>query len=86
MHLLVIVPLANFNGYKIGAGISVEAGIPDFRSANGLFHRLKQEHPDHGLKSGKDLFDASVFNVGSSHSFLITSTFYHMVVFMTSRS
>ena len=66
--LLVIAPLANLNGYKIGAGISVEAGIPDFRSADGLFHRLKQEHPTHGLKSGKDLFDASVFNVSSLHS------------------
>ncbi|KAM5532483.1 hypothetical protein V8D89_013836 [Ganoderma adspersum] len=41
-----------------GAGISVQAGIPDFRSSEGLFQSLKKEHP--GL-SGKDLFDASVF-------------------------
>jgi hypothetical protein len=47
-----------------GAGISVRAGIPDFRSAEGLFQSLKKENPKDGLSSGKDLFDASVFKVG----------------------
>ncbi|KAH7085953.1 NAD-dependent histone deacetylase SIR2 [Paraphoma chrysanthemicola] len=55
-----------------GAGISVSAGIPDFRSATGLFNSLKKEHK---LKSsGKDLFDASVYQDNDS-----TSTFHDMV-------
>jgi NAD-dependent histone deacetylase SIR2 len=55
-----------------GAGISVSAGIPDFRSATGLFNTLKKEH---GLKSsGKDLFDASVYQDDVS-----TTTFHAMV-------
>ncbi|CAK5268836.1 unnamed protein product [Mycena citricolor] len=45
-----------------GAGISVQAGIPDFRSPEGLFQTLKRDNPKEALASGKDLFDASVFN------------------------
>lgn len=41
-----------------GAGISVAAGIPDFRSATGLFKLLKND--DRLKASGKQLFDASV--------------------------
>lgn len=55
-----------------GAGISVSAGIPDFRSASGLFATLKNEH---NLKaSGKHLFDASVYQTDSS-----TTSFHSMV-------
>jgi Sir2 family len=46
-----------------GAGISVQAGIPDFRSQEGLFKTLKRDNPREALTSGKDLFDASVFHV-----------------------
>ena len=49
-----------------GAGISVQAGIPDFRSPEGIFQTLKRDNPKDSLTSGKDLFDASVFNVSTS--------------------
>ncbi|USW47659.1 Putative Sirtuin family, DHS-like NAD/FAD-binding domain superfamily [Septoria linicola] len=55
-----------------GAGISVSAGIPDFRSSQGLFRSLKEEYNLKG--SGKDLFDASVYKDDVS-----TSSFHNMV-------
>lgn len=59
-----------------GAGISVSApaNIPDFRSSEGLFRKLKEQHPDAGLSSGKDLFDARLFSSSKT-----TGLFYSMV-------
>ncbi|KAH6648437.1 DHS-like NAD/FAD-binding domain-containing protein, partial [Truncatella angustata] len=55
-----------------GAGISVSAGIPDFRSSHGLFKTLKSQHK---LKaSGKQLFDASVYKHNDS-----TESFHDMI-------
>ncbi|KAK9471059.1 DHS-like NAD/FAD-binding domain-containing protein, partial [Dipodascopsis tothii] len=53
-----------------GAGISCNAGIPDFRGSNGLYQMVKNEYPDAMLK-GKDLFDSILFSSPAS-----TSVFY----------
>ncbi|KAH7341861.1 DHS-like NAD/FAD-binding domain-containing protein [Rhizoctonia solani] len=57
-----------------GAGISVHAGIPDFRSPSGLFQSLKREHPKENITSGRDLFDATIFKSEET-----TALFYKMI-------
>ena len=55
-----------------GAGISVSAGVPDFRSSSGLFKTLKERH---NLKGpGKELFHANVYMDNNS-----TLAFHDMV-------
>lgn len=62
-----------------GAGISVSAGIPDFRSSNGLFATTKKQY--NVKSSGKHLFDASVYKHDSS-----TQSFHNMVRDMSGMS
>ncbi|XDT39959.1 Sirtuin catalytic domain profile [Nakaseomyces glabratus] len=62
----------------VGAGISVAAGIPDFRSSEGLFETLKGD----SVASGKELFD---FNrVYSSDE--MSKKFHSMIVDLHSLS
>lgn len=49
----------------------MNAGIPDFRSSEGLFQTLKKDNPT--LSSGRDLFDASVFNVSATEAYTWSS-------------
>ncbi|KAH8071511.1 DHS-like NAD/FAD-binding domain-containing protein [Cristinia sonorae] len=56
-----------------GAGISCSSGIPDFRSSDGLYNLVKQQHPDVVTK-GRDLFDASLFRDPTS-----TAVFYTFI-------
>lgn len=45
-----------------GAGISCNAGIPDFRSQdNGLYDTIKRQFPELSIRTGKEMFDISLF-------------------------
>lgn len=84
---LVLDSTCEFNCLVLeGAGISVQAGIPDFRSSEGLFQSLKRDNPRESLASGKDLFDASVFNVSGYYSFAGTSLCGYLLVGGRSRT
>lgn len=55
-----------------GAGISCNAGIPDFRSDDGLYNIVKAKYPQSFIK-GQDLFDISLFR--KQETLLIFCTF-----------
>lgn len=55
-----------------GAGISCNAGIPDFRSDDGLYNIVKAKYPQSFIK-GQDLFDISLFR--NQETLLIFCTF-----------
>ncbi|WFD37034.1 hypothetical protein MCUN1_003926 [Malassezia cuniculi] len=75
-HLLLSIRDARRITVVCGAGVSVAApaNIPDFRSAGGLFRRLKERYPRANLSSGKDLFDANLFSSETT-----TSLYYSMI-------
>lgn len=55
-----------------GAGVSCSAGIPDFRSKEGLYNMVKYQHPKAVVK-GQDLFDRNLFR--SSETAAVFYTF-----------
>ncbi|OGE56087.1 hypothetical protein PENARI_c003G03051 [Penicillium arizonense] len=73
-HYLLVQTLRHQKDIVViaGAGISTAAGIPDFRSTDGLFKSLQKKH---NLKaSGKLLFDAAVYQDDA-----LTLPFHEMV-------
>lgn len=54
-----------------GAGISCNAGIPDFRSEDGLYNIIKEKYPTAFIK-GQDLFDISLFRNNTTLSIFCT--------------
>ncbi|KAJ5158745.1 Sirtuin family [Penicillium coprophilum] len=73
-HYLLVQTLRHQKDIVViaGAGISTAAGIPDFRSTDGLFKSLQKKH---NLKaSGKLLFDAAVYQDDA-----LTAPFHEMV-------
>ncbi|CCE62205.1 hypothetical protein TPHA_0C00480 [Tetrapisispora phaffii CBS 4417] len=44
-----------------GAGISCNAGIPDFRSSTGLYDLVKSQYPELTIRTGQEMFDISLF-------------------------
>jgi hypothetical protein len=45
----------------VGAGISTSLGIPDFRSSDGLYERIRDEASSYGIAEPQQVFDINVF-------------------------
>nr|CAG8524713.1 8230_t:CDS:2 [Entrophospora candida] len=56
-----------------GAGISCSGGVPDFRSAGGIYDMIKQRFPG-SFRTGKDLFDTTMLkdhkSIGAFNMFM----------------
>lgn len=61
----------------LGAGVSVSAGIPDFRSSDGLYTKIESKYPGL-LKKGQHLFDASVLHSHSNSQAMRSAYFMFM--------
>lgn len=66
-----IIYKARKTTFLTGAGISCNAGIPDFRSDDGLYNIVKAKYPTSFIK-GQDLFDISLFRNKTTLSIFCT--------------
>jgi len=57
-----------------GAGVSVSCGIPDFRSKDGIYARLKQDYPD--LPNPQSMFDIQYFKRNQGPFFKFAKEIY----------
>ncbi|OQV15674.1 NAD-dependent histone deacetylase Sir2 [Hypsibius exemplaris] len=57
-----------------GAGISVSCGIPDFRSPNGIYKRLKEEYPE--LRDPSHMFSINFFKNNQQPFFSFAKELY----------
>ncbi|WPK27512.1 hypothetical protein PUMCH_004903 [Australozyma saopauloensis] len=70
-HVAKLVFKARRTTVLTGAGISCNAGIPDFRSDDGLYNIVKAKYPSSFIK-GQDLFDVSLFRSNETLSIFCT--------------
>lgn len=70
-HVAKIIFKSRRASMLTGAGISCNAGIPDFRSDDGLYNIVKAKYPSSFIK-GQDLFDISLFRSNETLSIFCT--------------